>query len=73
MEDAYRSYVIRVKRRLEHPEAVHLELEDLNGGRRTALSGVEARTLADRLVAMLREPGVAPGGDVGLPEPEGGG
>ncbi|HUQ44733.1 MAG TPA: hypothetical protein VM451_10045 [Candidatus Limnocylindria bacterium] len=56
MTDAYRSYMIRVRRRIEPPTAVRLELEDLLGGVKAAVSGPEAEHLADRLLALLHRP-----------------
>ena len=60
MTDAYRSYVIRIRRRVEAPTAVRLELEDLLGGGRAALSGRDAERLADRLGAILHPPAEPP-------------
>ena len=59
MTDAYRSYMIRVRRRIEPPTAVRLELEDLVGGVKGAVSGQEAEHLAERLLALLDRPAPA--------------
>ena len=53
MVETYRSYVIRVRRRNDLGDSVHLDVEDLFGGRRVALNGDAARTLADRLTDMV--------------------
>jgi hypothetical protein len=57
MIESYRSYVIRVRRHTDD-DAVRLDVEDLLGGRRAAVSGDEARVLAERLDSMI-----ASGGD----------
>jgi hypothetical protein len=59
MTEAYRSYVIRIRRRTDLHAAVRLELEDLVGGGRAACSGPDAEQLADQLVALLRPPAAA--------------
>ena len=52
MIESYRSYVIRVRR--HSPDSgVRLDLEDLLGGRRVAVTGEEANILAERLQAMI--------------------
>lgn len=52
MIESYRSYVIRVRRHTDD-ETVRLDVEDLLGGRRVALTGDEARVLAERLRLMV--------------------
>ena len=52
MIESYRSYVVRVRRR-QSDSAIRLDLEDLLGGRRVAVTGDEARILADQLRSMI--------------------
>jgi hypothetical protein len=52
--DAYRSYVIRVRRRSTGDPggdrgATRLDVEDLIGGAKTSVSGIPAEALADQL------------------------
>ena len=56
MTDAYRSYVIRVRRRLDPPKGIQVELEDLLGGGRAAISGAEGYALAERLRSLILGP-----------------
>jgi hypothetical protein len=79
MIEPYRSYVIRVRRPADGRDPVRLDLEDLIGGRRVALLGDEARSLAERLQSMLGDaaeprPPARPGGprpdDPGLGDPD---
>jgi hypothetical protein len=51
--DAYRSYVIRIRRQAVPGDSIRLELEDLVDGHRAALNGDEARALSDRLLAVF--------------------
>jgi hypothetical protein len=53
--ETYRSYVIRIRRRHDLPDAVRLDVEDLLGGGRAAINGEEARSLADRLTEMVAD------------------
>jgi hypothetical protein len=67
MIESYRSYVIRVRRHTDDG-AVRLDVEDLLGGRRVAVTGDEARVLAERLGSMIANGGsprtVRPSGTV---------
>jgi hypothetical protein len=56
MVESYRSYVIRVRRHADQA-AVRLDVEDLLGGRRVAVTGDEARLLAERLGSMIANGG----------------
>jgi hypothetical protein len=56
MIESYRSYVIRVRRHTVD-DAVRLDVEDLLGGQRVAVSGNEARVLAERLGSMIANGG----------------
>ena len=75
MVEAYRSYVVRVRRRAVAGDTVQIDVEDLIGGGRVAMHGDEARSLADRLQLLLVE-GVAPTADTdvvrGASQPEAG-
>ena len=53
MDDPYRSYVVRVRRRPGAPESLRIEVEDLLEGRRTTVSGEPARELNDGLLAAV--------------------
>lgn len=59
MTDGYRSYVVRVRRRGDMPDGIRIDVEDLIGGRRTALTGAAARNLADGLAAAVAESALA--------------
>jgi hypothetical protein len=70
--ESYRSYVVRVRRRDDAPDGLRADVEDILGGRRSALSGAAAEALADRLAAAVdeaRDP-TPPDGDEGR-EPRG--
>jgi hypothetical protein len=67
--ETYRSYVIRVRRRGDLDDSVRLDVEDLLGGRRAALNGDEARTLADRLTDMVGGAARPPTDEVASPDP----
>jgi hypothetical protein len=64
MVDAYRSYVVRVRRRAIAADTVHVDVEDLMGGGRLAMHGDAARSLADRLQSLVLEGG-PPSADTG--------
>ena len=49
MTDGYRSYVVRVRVRGASPPVVRIDVEDLQSGARTALTGDAARDYADEL------------------------
>jgi hypothetical protein len=66
MTEGYRSYVVRVRRRGVTPDGIRIDVEDLIGGRRTALTGSAARDLADGLEAAVTE-GIA--GTTGATQP----
>ncbi len=53
--ESYRSYVVRVRRRDDSPDSLRADIEDIIGGRRTALSGPAARELAEGLAAALAD------------------
>jgi hypothetical protein len=59
----YRSYVIRVRRRVEPTAQIRLDVEDLLDGRHAAVKGEAARDLADVLETLVGHAG----------EPEAGG
>jgi hypothetical protein len=71
MIESYRSYVIRVRRHADD-DAVRLDVEDLLGGGRVAVTGDEARVLAEHLGAMIANGvnprPVRPSGTVGTDE-----
>lgn len=56
MAGCYRSYVVRIRRPLEGDAGIRLDLEDLLGGRQVAVTGDEARLLANRLDAIVDAP-----------------
>jgi len=64
----YRSYVIRVRRRLAGGDGVRttLDVEDLLGGARATVSGEPASALAQRLQRLVEKdaPRRPPAGDV---------
>jgi hypothetical protein len=51
--DAYRSYMVRVRRRGVAPDSVRIDVEDLIGGGRTQLTGGAASELAAGLAAAI--------------------
>jgi hypothetical protein len=53
MTDGYRSYVVRVRRRGSADDATSLDVEDLLGGRRGAVTGEAARDLATGLETIV--------------------
>jgi hypothetical protein len=55
--DDYRSYVVRVRRSGRASRAVRLEVEDLLGGRRAAVTGSPAEVIGDRLEEIVRPQG----------------
>jgi len=57
MTESYRSYVIRVRRRIDPPASTRLDVEDLLGGRRSVITGDAARNLADDLENLVTGPG----------------
>jgi hypothetical protein len=55
MDETYRSYVIRVRRRADADEAVQIDVEDLIGGGRMGINGDEARWLAELLRSVVED------------------
>jgi hypothetical protein len=49
VDDPYRSYVVRVRRRPNAPDSLWIEVEDLLGGRRSTVRGRPAEELSDEL------------------------
>jgi hypothetical protein len=62
MDDPYRSFVVRVRRRPNAPGSLRIEIEDLLGGRRNTVTGPRAEQLNDDLNAAVDA-------DVGPPAP----
>ena len=52
--DGYRSYVVRVRQRLDDGPGIRLDLEDLLDGGRASLHGTEALVLAERLRSLVQ-------------------
>src|SRR5690348_2262778 len=52
MPEGYRSYVVRVRTRQDHPDAIQVEVEDLLGHRLGRVNGGAARTLGDQLESV---------------------
>ena len=67
MPEAYRSYMVRVRRRGVALDSVRIEVEDLLAGGRAQLTGGAATTLADGLAAAVRD---ADGDGQASPRPE---
>jgi len=70
MAEAYRSYLIRVRRGRNRQQAVRLDVEDLLGGLHAAIVGEQAAELDDRLRSLVGPIEPEPGTDAKIERPK---